>query len=247
MSDTEKRKIYRVLLVEDDEGIIQFILAALKRHNFFLRHAGDGRFALKCLNDESFDLVLCDIMMPYVDGFKLIETAKALSKPLPPIVMLTALHDVETVMRSKELGAVGYLVKPVTVQQLLAKIKAVLGLKDDDLIDKATIPFAVSLGKVNNELLISMTGCPDKNPMTEIIRAMNTRQLPGKPAEVQIFVPTEFIYSPYALDHLEKISDYVRRTYSITRNNIRFTGPFFKQLEDAELHAFEEKHILTPS
>lgn len=244
MNEPTKRKIHRVLLVEDDEGIIQFILAALNRYNFFLRHAGDGRFALKCLNDESFDLVLCDIMMPYVDGFKLIETAKTVHKKLPPIVMLSALHDVETVLRSKELGAAGYLVKPVTAQQLLAKVKAVLALADDDLVDKSLMPFSVTLGKVNNELLVAMAGCPVKNPISEIIRVMNTTNLQGKASEVQIQVPADFQYSAYAIDHLDKISEYLRRTLSITRNNVRFTGGFFNVLEKIELAAFKQNHLV---
>lgn len=245
MGNTGKIKIYRVLLAEDDAAATDFVVATLSRFNFSVRTASDGRTALRYLAEESFELMLCDVMMPYVDGFKLLETARAHNTPLPPVVMLTALHDHESVLKAKKLGAVGYLVKPATVQQLLTKVKTMLNLSDGLLIDKTTMPFAVGTGMANHELLISLIGCPVKNPQAEFMKAVaGAVATHGRFYAAEIDASTEFAYASAAFEYLGAMAEYLQKNLEIPRNSVRFTGDFFGAAESHAIMKFKQHHII---
>lgn len=245
MNEIKLKKIYRILLVEDDADMPLFILAALGRHNFFIRHAADGRFALKCLKEEIFDLMLCDIMMPYIGGFKLLEVAKEQLIQLPPIIMLSALHDKESVLKARDLGAAGYLAKPVTYAQLLDKVKEVLQLNNEAIIDKTQMPLQIGTSTTNTELTLYLSGCPTKDPAHEvkqtIARAMQTM---ARPKEVKIHVSSEFAYEARAIPYLEELARLLQKQFNLARHGMRFAGGFFSTLTLVEKSAFEQEHIV---
>lgn len=232
MADQKIKRIYRVLLAEDDAGTVEFVTAALERYNFHVREATDGRVALKYLGEESFDLILCDIMMPYVDGFKALEGAQSRGLPLPPVIMLTALHDQESVIRAKKLGAVGYLAKPCTAGQLLAKVKSTLALADADLVDKTGLPFDIAAAAAGKTVVLRIVGCPVKNPLADFMKAANKIALSsGQFKEAQLQVGAEFAYDKGAFNHLRAMANYLQKSWHMVRPNIIFTGDFFKQDE----------------
>ncbi len=235
------KKTYRILLAEDDHGTVEFVTAALERYNFTVTHAGEGRAALRRLSEESFELMLCDVMMPHIDGFKALENARENRVPIPPVIMLTALHDQESVLRAKKLGAAGYLAKPCTATQLIAKVKATLELADEDLVDKSALPFTIKTSVTDNTLMLSLVGCPMKNPLGDLIKAMArvaTLQLAFKAAEIQ--AGTDFLYAAAAFEYLKAMAGYLQKSYHISRPNIQFSGPFFSHADKVSLHAFKE-------
>lgn len=246
MEEQPTKKIYRILLAEDDHGTAEFVIAALERYNFKLTHASEGRTALRHLSESSFDLMLCDVMMPHVDGFKALETAREKNMPMPPIVMLTALHDQESVLRAKKLGAIGYLAKPCTAPQLLAKVKAVLKLEDNDLIDKTTLRFTVNTGISENTLLLNLVGCPVKNPMSEFIKAIGAAATShGMFKGAQIQVGLEFIYAAGAAEHLKALAAYLLKSYHISKPSIEFSGLFFQHAEPEQIRSIKEDYTVT--
>ena len=120
-----------ILVVDDDEGMRKLIGAMLKRMNVDLvTEASSGDEALECLSTarEPFNLVICDWEMPGVSGIDLFKQVHA-SGPKLPFLMVTGRSDLESVAAAKKAGIVGYLVKPISPQQLRAKI-AVLLLAD---------------------------------------------------------------------------------------------------------------------
>ena len=113
-----------ILLVDDDPQLIRLLRANLESVGYRLLMAADARTALKLVDMEMPDIILLDIMLPEMDGYELCRRIREFSTV--PIIMLTAkVEDVDKV-KGLKLGADDYLTKPFNVQELLARIEAVL-------------------------------------------------------------------------------------------------------------------------
>ncbi|MFW6200151.1 MAG: sensor histidine kinase, partial [Gemmatimonadota bacterium] len=114
---------HTLLLVEDDEGLREFLLPLLER-DYRVRAAADGVEALRVLDEETPDLVLTDMMMPRMDGETFVrELRKREELDDVPVVVLTAKAEPEPVARLLHLGAQDYLLKPVGVEELRARLE----------------------------------------------------------------------------------------------------------------------------
>lgn len=103
-----------ILVVDDNEDNCYTLTRRLKRQGYDnVATAADGRQALELLAARPFDLVLLDVMMPYMNGYEVLETMKADPELRGiPVVMISALDEVDSVARCIELGADDYLAKP---------------------------------------------------------------------------------------------------------------------------------------
>jgi adenylate cyclase len=119
-----------ILVVDDNESNRDLLSRRLGRQGHTILTAGDGRQALEQMRQESFDLVLLDIMMPGMNGYEVLERLKA-DKDLRhiPVIMISALDDLDSVVRCIELGAEDYLFKPFNPTLLKARIGACLEKK----------------------------------------------------------------------------------------------------------------------
>lgn len=111
-----------ILLVEDDPRLGKTICAELERNEFGVHHAFDGEIAKRLFSQEQIDIVLLDINIPYINGFDLCKTFR-LQNPGIPIIMLTALGELDDKIKAFTSGADDYLVKPFNIQELMARIK----------------------------------------------------------------------------------------------------------------------------
>ncbi len=110
----------RILVVDDDETIREIVCSTLGGAHFQTRQAANGVEALSILESgDEFDLVLSDLMMAEMDGIALLEHAKE-RYPDMPIVMVTAVHDIQVALQAIRNGAYDYLLKPFEREQLLA-------------------------------------------------------------------------------------------------------------------------------
>lgn len=115
----------KILVVEDDESIRKFIIINLKRDGFLVYEAANGEKVIEIISIIQPDLVLLDIMLPGIDGYKVCSTIRE-KYPEVMIIMLTARgQDMDRVM-GLELGADDYVVKPFNPLELSARIRAVL-------------------------------------------------------------------------------------------------------------------------
>lgn len=125
---------YRILIVEDDENAARYIQTCLGMGQYASEICKDGHEALKRLSEETFDLILLDIMLPGLDGFEVQERIR--DKKIP-IIFLTAMCDVTDKVRGLKAGAEDYIVKPFEVMELLVRIEVVLrrcaGSKEADV------------------------------------------------------------------------------------------------------------------
>jgi len=115
----------RLLLVEDQKMASEYIAKGLTENNFVVDVAQNGVDGLHFLLTNDYDLAILDVMLPGIDGWKVIEMARQAGKQTP-IMFLTALDDVEDRVRGLELGAEDYLIKPFSFSELLARARVIL-------------------------------------------------------------------------------------------------------------------------
>lgn len=113
----------KILVVEDEEAIANLIRMNLTVEGYQCTCAYDGKKGADYIEQEPFDLILLDIMLPEIDGFELLEYIKPTGTP---VIFLTAKGSVDDRIRGLKLGADDYMVKPFQVGELTARIEAVL-------------------------------------------------------------------------------------------------------------------------
>ena len=119
-----------VLVVDDIEANRDVLTRRLERQGYAVATADNGRQALEKLRADTFDLVLLDIMMPEMDGYEVLQRLKADPALRPiPVIMISALNELDSVVRCIELGAEDYLPKPFNPTLLKARIGACLEKK----------------------------------------------------------------------------------------------------------------------
>ena len=111
-----------VLVVDDEQAIADIIKFNLEREGYEVLTAKDGRDALNTLGENSVNLVLLDVMMPEMDGFTCLKEIRKDSKV--PVIMLTAKEEEVDKVLGLELGADDYVVKPFSMRELIARVKA---------------------------------------------------------------------------------------------------------------------------
>ena len=112
-----------VLVVEDDNTIAMGLVAALEHERFTVRHVDTGEKALDAVRERTPDLLVCDIMLPGIDGLQVMRTVKS-EFPAIPIIMLTAKTDEIDRVMGLEMGADDYVTKPFSLREVLARVKA---------------------------------------------------------------------------------------------------------------------------
>lgn len=116
----------RVLVVEDRKPMAKALAIKLERAGFEARVAEDGEEALKILKNESYDLILLDLVMPKIDGFTLLAELQA-RKIKTPAIVLSNLSQEEDERRAKELGALDFFVKSeIPINEVVDRIKKTL-------------------------------------------------------------------------------------------------------------------------
>ncbi|WP_426350596.1 response regulator transcription factor [Alloiococcus sp. CFN-8] len=114
----------KVLLVEDDKGIIKNLTRLLEQEGFSVVSREGQKEALKLLEEETFDLLLLDVSLADGNGFSLCTAAKRLTAA--PVIFLTASEDESSVVTGLDLGADDYIAKPFRPLELISRIKSVL-------------------------------------------------------------------------------------------------------------------------
>lgn len=114
-----------ILLVDDHEKVRKLMEIYLKREGYNVLHAGNGREALEVLDGTAADLVIADILMPEMDGYELTKSLRDANFNMP-ILMVTAKDTFPDKKKGFELGADDYMVKPVDMDELALRVKALL-------------------------------------------------------------------------------------------------------------------------
>ena len=187
---------HAILIIDDTSSVRQQILDTLQGTDLFSAYfeAGNGLEGLKIMLNEKIDIVLCDVEMPGMDGFKFLAMVNAREDLQDiPILLLTSHEAMETKVKGLEQGASDYLTKPFSTEELLARVKVHLKIKalQDDL-------------RANNQLLQKLA---QTDPLTEL----HNRRHMMETLEAE-FDRSSRIGSPFALlmvdlDHFKQVND----------------------------------------
>lgn len=150
----------RILVVDDEPAVLDLLAYNLRRANYDVLTAADGRTALRLAYDSAPDLILLDLMLPEVDGLDVCRELRRSSQV--PIIMLTARDEEVDRVVGLELGADDYVCKPFSVRELMARIKAVLRRASGDTPDGQPAvllagPGGLSLKVEQREALVGTT------------------------------------------------------------------------------------------
>ena len=113
----------KILLVEDNIQLNKALTTLLKRNSYMVDSAFDGEEALICLKEYQYDVIVLDIMLPKIDGLEVLTRARR-DGIQTPVILLTAKSTIEDKVHGLDLGADDYLPKPFSMEELLARIRA---------------------------------------------------------------------------------------------------------------------------
>lgn len=115
----------QVIIVEDDVKLNNLIKIILERHQYLVDSAYNPKEALKKMESKSYDIIISDIMMPEMDGFEFVNIVRATNKEIP-ILFISAKEEFEDKKLSFEMGVDDYMVKPIDINELVLRVKALL-------------------------------------------------------------------------------------------------------------------------
>ena len=117
--------MFRILVAEDDHAIRTLITTKLKQENYTIYTAENGEDALSVMEKHQVDLLISDIMMPVMDGYSLVKALRETKHTLP-ILMITAKSQLESLEEAFTLGVDDYMVKPIRLEELALRVRALL-------------------------------------------------------------------------------------------------------------------------
>ncbi|MFP5263112.1 MAG: response regulator transcription factor [Blastocatellia bacterium] len=129
----------RILVVEDETGLANSIVAGLKEERYAVDHAADGETAEFLAETNEYDLIVLDVMLPKLDGFQVCRDLRGRDVKTP-ILMLTALDGTADKVKGLDSGAEDYLTKPFSFEEFLARVRALL--RRGPLVVRTTLEYA---------------------------------------------------------------------------------------------------------
>ena len=117
----------KLLFVEDEKGIATPVIRILNKQGYLVDYAEDGEIAMNFVRNSSYDCIILDLNLPKVDGMEIAKYVRDNSKT--PILMLTARSQIYDKLEGFDSGADDYLTKPFELQELLARINALIKRK----------------------------------------------------------------------------------------------------------------------
>lgn len=123
---------HRLLIVEDDRDLARNLIDYLELRGYATDYAADGYGAMNLLAANDYDLAVLDLMLPGIDGISICHRLRNELMRRTPVVMLTAKNDVEVKVSAFDLGADDYIVKPVALREMEARIRALIRRANGD-------------------------------------------------------------------------------------------------------------------
>jgi two-component system response regulator MprA len=127
-----------ILIAEDDRAVRAAVERALKLEGYQVVTANDGVAALEAVGNHNPDVVVLDVMMPFLDGFSVCRKLREKANKVP-VLLLTARHEVSDRVSGLDAGADDYLVKPFALEELLARVRALLRRTTPEVTDQLTL------------------------------------------------------------------------------------------------------------
>lgn len=170
-------KTYKILIVEDDAGISDFINLELKHEGFETEVAATGRKALTSFESFNPDLILLDVMLPELSGLEVLRRIRKTSTV--PVIMVTARGETYDRVNGLDAGADDYIPKPFEIEELLARMRAVLR-RITVTENSPSVLKLRDLEIIPDEMLVKLKGEPINLSKTEYMMLKNLVENPDK-------------------------------------------------------------------
>ncbi len=115
----------KILIVEDDKKISEFLIKGLSEAGYLVEHAADGEEGFAKASSLPFDLMILDLMLPKIDGLEVLQKIRT-QKVMTPVLILSAKHSVDDRVSGLQKGGDDYMVKPFAFTELLARVEALM-------------------------------------------------------------------------------------------------------------------------
>jgi DNA-binding response OmpR family regulator len=116
----------KILICEDNKLALRTLTAVLQREGYKTSSAADGNAAMSMIQNDSFDLLIVDIHLPYHSGLELVKYLRSEMKNDTPVLIITAFSDPQVQQQAGELGIQGYIVKPFNPDDTINQIRSIL-------------------------------------------------------------------------------------------------------------------------
>ncbi len=126
----------RILVVDDDPVMVRALDGRLKKEGYDVFATVDPKEAVEELSQSDFDLIISDIVMPYISGIELLSQIK-IASPRTPIILISALDQKELILTAFELGAQDFVTKPLNLDELLLRISRYAPKSDSDAMSES--------------------------------------------------------------------------------------------------------------
>ncbi|MDR1138619.1 MAG: response regulator transcription factor [Clostridiales bacterium] len=166
--DNSAAKREKILVVDDDVNICQLYPLYFKKENYDTVICHNGNDALKHIKEETFSVVLLDVMMPDLDGMETLARVRQINKQLP-VILVSAKSEKVDIIGGLELGADDYIVKPFEMQEVISRIKAILRRSQANIVEPESQD--VSIGNLFvsiNNYIVKVSGKRIEMPPKEI-------------------------------------------------------------------------------
>jgi DNA-binding response OmpR family regulator len=121
----DKSSAPKILVVDDNKGVLEFLLLLLTKHGLSVLGASSGSECLDIVKNQQVDLIILDVMMPVMDGLQVCQELKKI-RPSLPVILLTARDDMMTRAAAMDLGVSEFVAKPVNNRDLLNRVRTQL-------------------------------------------------------------------------------------------------------------------------
>ena len=168
--------MFRILIAEDDAELRQLFMHVLTRNGYEATGVDNGRKALDALQAEYFDLVISDIMMPVMDGYELVRAIRAEGRQIP-VLMITAKDAFDDMRMGFNSGTDDYMVKPVNVNEMVLRVRALL--RRAQMLTDRRLTIGGTMMEIDS-LTVTHDGVSTVLPQKEFMLLYKMASFPGK-------------------------------------------------------------------
>lgn len=220
----------KILYAEDEEALGMIVCDSLESRGFDVNFYTDGKSALAAFYKESHDIIVLDIMMPKMDGFSLAHEIRKTNKHVP-IIFLTAKSLTSDVVKGFELGGNDYLKKPFSMEELIVRIKSLLGrcsINAESELKQTHYDIGVYKFDTISQIL-SFNGCEKQltHRESELLRLLceNKNQVLDRKATLLDLWDDDNFFNARSMDvFITKLRKYLKEDSNVQIINIRTVG-----------------------